>query len=255
MFLRFASFVRGRDRQLVRSRLAQVMATPKRLCVARRAAGPSAGCDWLLSPAFVEHAELLDARELAALAMTARSHRRASEDFVGAALARRHGLRVAQGAVADLHAFDSMPVDFTVDLRASGAREVVSGSPLHSVCVGGRSSQKTLAQLPPAQGDRWCLGVWLQRGRYALTVDGWENPAHGVLDISLDGRPAAAFDYCGPRTVRCSHRADVSVRWTGPHRLVGSCDRTSADLDRATRHWICLRRLRLHRVAPLQSTK
>ena len=232
------------------------MATPKRLCVARLAAGPSAGRDWLLSPAFVEHAaELLDARELAALAMTARNHRRASEDFVGVALARRHGLRVAQGTVADLHAFDSMPVDFTVDLRASGAREVVSGSPLHSVCVGGRSSQKTLAQLPPAQGDRWCLGVWLQRGRYALTVDGWENPAHGVLDISLNGRPAAAFDFCGPRTVRCRHRADVSVRWTGPHRLVGSCDRTSADLDRATRHWICLRRLRLHRVAPLQSTK
>ena len=172
MFLRFASFVRGRDRQLVRSRLAQGMATPKRLCVARLAAGPSAGRDWLLSPAFVEHAELLDARELAALAMTARNHRRASEDFVGVALARRHGLRVAQGTVADLHAFDSMPVDFTVDLRAEGAREVVSGSPLHSVCVGGRSSQKTLAQLPPAQGDRWCLGVWLQRGRYDLTVRG-----------------------------------------------------------------------------------
>ena len=229
------------------------MATPKRLCVARRAAGPSAGRDSLLSPAFVDAAELLDARELAALAMTARNHRRASEVFVGAALARRHGLRVAQGTVADLHAFDSMPVDFTVDLRAEGAREVVSGSPLHSVCVGGRSSQKTLAQLPPAQGDRWCLGVWLQRGRYALTVDGWENPAHGVLDISLNGRPAAAFDFCGPRTVRCRHRADVSVRWTGPHRLVGSCDRTSADLDRATRHWICLRRLRLHRVAPLHS--
>ena len=74
------------------------MATPKRLCLARRAAGPSAGRDWLLSPAFVEQAaELLDARELAALAMTARNHRRASEDFVGAALARRHGLRVAQG--------------------------------------------------------------------------------------------------------------------------------------------------------------
>ena len=105
------------------------MATPKRLCVARLAAGPSAGRDWLLSPAFVEQAaELLDARGLAALAMTARNHRRASEDFVGAALARRHGLRFAQGTVADLHAFDSMPIDFTVDLRAEGAREVVSGA-------------------------------------------------------------------------------------------------------------------------------
>ena len=91
------------------------MATPKRLCVARLAAGPSAGRDWLLSPAFVEQAaELLDARELAALAMTARSHMRASGDLVGVALTRRHGLRVAQGTAADLHAFDSMPDEFTV---------------------------------------------------------------------------------------------------------------------------------------------
>ena len=232
------------------------MATPKRLCVAGRAAGCSAGRDWLLAPAFVEHAaELLSARELAVLAMTARSHLRIAGVFVGAALTRRHGLLVAHGTIADLHAFDSMPYEFTVDLRTAGAREVVSGSPLRSVCVGGRAGQKTLAQVPPAQGDRWCLDVWLQRGRYALTIDGWENPAHGVLDILLDGRPAAAFDFCGPRTVRCRHRADVSARWTGPHRLVGSCDRTSADLDRATRHWICLRRHRLHRVAPLQSTK
>ena len=220
------------------------------------AAASAAGRDWLLAPAFVDHAaDMLGALEMAALAMTARSHLRASGDFVGAALARRHGLRVAHGTVADLHALDSMPDELSVDLRAAGAREVVQGSPLRSVRVGGRSSQKTLAQVPPAQGDRWCLDVWLQRGRYALSIDAWENPAHGFLDISLDGRPAAAFDFCGPRTVRCSHRSDVSVRWTGPHRLVGSCDRTSAGLDRATRHWICLRRLRLHRVAPVESAK
>ena len=152
------------------------MATPKRLCVARLAAGPSAGRDWLLSPAFVEHAAtLLDARELAALAMTARSHRRASEDFVGAALARRHGLRVAQGTVADLHAFDCLPAELAVDLRKHDARRVVeAGSPLDSCLVGGHRRKLTMAQMPPAAGDRWRLDVMLQRGRYVLTVDGWD---------------------------------------------------------------------------------
>ena len=74
------------------------------------AAASAAGRDWLLAPAFVDHAaDMLGALELAALAMTARSHLRASGDIVGAALARRHGLRVAHGTVADLHVLDFCP--------------------------------------------------------------------------------------------------------------------------------------------------
>ena len=81
------------------------MATPKRLCLARRTAGSSAGRDWLLSPAFVEQAaELLSARELAALARTARSHLRIAGDVVGAAVTRRRVQTEAAFSLVDASA-------------------------------------------------------------------------------------------------------------------------------------------------------
>ena len=96
--------------------------------------------------------------------------------MVRAAMERRHGLSVAQGTVADLHAFDGLPDELAVSLRTpGGARRVVeAGSPLGVCCVGGHRRKLTLAQMPPARGDRWSLEVMLKRGRYVLTVDGWE---------------------------------------------------------------------------------
>ena len=128
-----------------------------------------------MSPAFAEAADLLDARGLAALAMTSRGHQRATGIMARAAMERRHGLGVAQGTVADLHAFDCLPDQLAVSLRKPGARRVEAGSPLGVCCVGGHQRTLTLAQMPPACGDRWRLGVMLKRGKYVLTVDGWER--------------------------------------------------------------------------------
>ena len=79
-----------------------------------------------------------------------------------------------------------------------------------------------------------------------------ENPAHGILDLSFDGRSLGSLDWCGPRTARRSHRIDFLVRWSGTHKLLGSCDRSSADPSRATRYWMCLKCLRVQRVGSIE---
>ena len=138
---------------------------------------PEARPDCLLSPAFAAHAaELLSARELAVLALGSRRHQGTTASMARKAMERRHGLSVAQGTVADLHAFDGLPDELAVSLRTpGGARRVVeAGSPLDSCLVGGHRRKLTMAQMPPAAGDRWRLDVMLQRGRYVLTVDGWD---------------------------------------------------------------------------------
>ena len=80
-----------------------------------------------------------------------------------------------------------------------------------------------------------------------------ENPAHGILDLSFDGNLLGSLDWCGPRTTKRSHRIDFRVRWSGAHKLLGSCDRSSADLSRATRYWMCLKRLRMQRVGSIEN--
>ena len=90
----------------------------------------------------------------------------------------------------------------------------------------------------------------LRRGLARLTLHGWENPAHGVLDLWLDGKRLREVDWRAERTVERSHSIDVSVRWTGVHQLVGRCERSNADADRPTRHWVCLKRIRMQRLGP-----
>ncbi len=102
-----------------------------------------------------------------------------------------------------------------------------------------------LAQLPPAAGDSWSVDLPLRRGLHRLTLDGWENPAHGILHLWVDGRRVAGIDWCGVRTRERSHSITVGVPWTGVHQLTARCERSSADADRPTRHWICLKRLRM----------
>ena len=112
----------------------------------------------------------------------------------------------------------------------------------------------TLAQLPPAADDSWSVDCSLRCGVHLLTFDGWENPAHGILDLWLDGRRMgeAGIDWCGERTVESSRSIIVSVRWTGVHQLVGRCSRTSADEARPTRYWICLSRIHMQRQGPMR---
>ena len=109
----------------------------------------------------------------------------------------------------------------------------------------------TLAQLPPAEGDAWSINCSLRRGAFFLTSEGWQNPAHGILDLWLDEKRLCVVDWRAERTVERSHSIDVSVRWTGAHQLVGRCERSSADADRPTRHWVCLKRIRMQRLGPM----
>ena len=110
----------------------------------------------------------------------------------------------------------------------------------------------TLAQLPPATGDPWSVDCSLRCGVYLLTFDGWENPAHGILDLWLDGRRVGeGIDWCGERTAERSHSIIVSARWAGAHQLVGRCNRSSADEARPTRYWICLSSVRARRLGPM----
>ncbi len=87
---------------------------------------------------------------------------------------------------------------------------------------------------------------------YQLSLDGWENPAHGVLDLLADGRQVGeGIDWYCKRTRERSHSGIVEVNWTGLHKLMGRCDRSNADEDRPMRHWICLKRIRMQRLGPM----
>ena len=76
---------------------------------------------------------------------------------------------------------------------------MLRGSPLCTTYVGSYRDKVTLAQIPPAPGDVWCIDCPLRRGAYLMTLDGWENPAHGVLDTLLQQaiRPSTRLRYGG----------------------------------------------------------
>ena len=134
-------------------------------------------------------------------------------------------------------------------MRKQGTRRVLRGSPLRTTYVGSYRDKITLAQIPPASGDAWSIDFNLRRGAYLMTLDGWCNPAHGILDLFLDGRRIGSVDWFNDYTTVRSRSIDFAVRWTGLHQLVGRCSETNADEDRPTRHWICLSGVRVRRIA------
>ncbi len=203
--------------------------------------------DFLLQPAVSDHAlALLCARDLARLCATTTQYRRVAAGLVRAAMKAHHGM--VGGALADLHALESIPSVSSVNLRRVGARTVERGSAFCRTLVGSIAHLVALAQNPPACGDEWSLDVELKKGTYSLEIYGWRNPAHGVLDLYLDGvtvTEAGGFDWCGPRTTEHVCRATgIAVRWTGIHRLVGRTCRSNAEPGRRTRYWMCLSRIK-----------
>jgi hypothetical protein len=94
-----------------------------------------------------------------------------------------------------MHSLDGVPDTLTIDLRDHGGRTVQRGSPLGTTYVGAYKDTVTLAQLPLAAGDTWSVDLTLRCGVYQLALDGWENPAHGILHLWLDGRPAGQIDW------------------------------------------------------------
>jgi len=203
--------------------------------------------DFLLRPFASEHvAAMMSSRDLARLCATSTRHRRAAASLVRMAMRAQHG--VDGGSLGDLRLLENIPSACSVDLREPGACTVERGSPFYHIYVGSLPLVVTQAQNPPASGDEWSLSVMLRRGRHSLEVRGWLNPAHGILDMYLDGvrvTPAGGFDWCGPRTARhLFHTAAIDVKWSGEHRLVGRTSRSNAaEPHRSRRYWMCLRSL------------
>ena len=199
---------------------------------------------FLLRPAVSQHMpEMMTSRDIARLCSTTSAFRRAAADLVRVAMGAQHG--VYGDNIEDLRSVENIPAACKVDLRRAGARTVERGRPFCNVYVGSLPHMVTQAQ-SPACGDEWSLAVPLRRGRYKLVCRGWLNPAHGILDLSLDGEratPSGGFDWSGPRTVPHLFKAELDVAWSGVHRLVGRTSRTNA--DRPRRFWICLRSLSL----------
>ena len=237
----------------VRGAAAKVRRPTRLLSTAR----PDAASYPLLLPAFQQHgADMLTAREIASVSMTSARHKRSATDHVRTAIERQHGAGPRSGATAaDLNAMERIPDETALDLRRSGAVRRDRGSPFATCYVGGHKDLVTLAQSPPSCGDAWSAHVCLKRGRYALEIRGWLNPAHGILEISFDGAGVGAgLDWCGARTAEHRHVLELFVKHTGPHVLSGRCCRSTAARGRRTRFWICLASIELKRVGagPLQ---
>ena len=151
--------------------------------------------------------------------------------------------------MAEMHTMDCMPETLNFDLREERWRRVLSGNPLCTTYVGSYKNKVTLAQIPPAPGDSWLMDFNLRRGAYQVSLEGWENPAHGILDLFLGGRRFGRIDWFNDHTRGCCRSITVGVRWTGVHHLVEMCSHSNADEDRPTRHWICLSGVHLRRIA------
>ena len=151
--------------------------------------------------------------------------------------------------MAEMHTMDCMPETLNFDLREERWRRVLSGNPMCTTYVGSYKKKVTLAQIPPAPGDSWLMDFNLRRGAYLMTLEGWGNPAHGILDLFLDGRRIGSVDWFDDYTRERSRSIDFDVRWTGVHQLVGRCCGSNADEVRPTRHWMCLSGLHLRRIA------
>ena len=193
-------------------------------------------------------ADLLAALDLARLCAASARQRSHADAVAYAAMQSQHGLALRDASLAEMHTLDRLPEALTFDLREHGSRRVLRGSPLCTTYVGSYTDKVTLAQVPPATGDTWSIDCSLRRGAYLVTLEGWGNPAHGVLDLFLDDRQIGIVDWFNDHTRERSRSIAVDVRWTGPHQLVGRCDRSNADEARPTRHWICLSGVHLRRI-------
>ena len=198
---------------------------------------------------FLELAELLPAIDLARFSSASTRLYNQAAALARAGIRAQHGLMILDGeTMAEIHSMDCMPETLNFDLREERWRRVLSGNPLCTTYVGYYKNKVTLAQIPPAPGDSWLMDFNLRRGAYLVTLEGWGNPAHGVSDLSLDGRHSGTVDWCSEHTLERTHSITVRVRWSGEHQLVGRGDWPNAEKDRRTRHWICLSAVRLQRI-------
>ena len=120
-------------------------------------------------------AELLPAVELARICSVSTRFYRHAAALARATIRAQHGLVILDGGtMAEMHTMDCMPAALTFDLRAGAAR-VLRGSPMRTTYVGSYKDKVTLAQIPPASGDAWCIDCSLRRGAYLMTLEGWDG--------------------------------------------------------------------------------
>ena len=141
---------------------------------------------------------------------------------------------------------EQTPRHLKYDLPEFGRRRrILRGQPLDDIDVGSKLWLPCLAQYPPAQGDTWELDVQLQRGRYILSLSGWVNPFHGVLDLRLGDLQVAAWDWRAAATHEKTFSVRLEVHNTGTHTLRGETNRSTAPLQSEGHFWMCLRELRI----------
>ena len=151
-------------------------------------------------------AELLPAVELARICSVSTRFYRHAATLAFASVRAQHGLMIPDASLAE------KALRAEQDMRKQGTRRVLRGSPLCTTYVGSYRNKITLAQIPPASGDAWSIDCSLRRGAYLMTLEGWGNPAHGILDLFLDGRRIGSVDWFDDYTRERSRSIDLDVR-------------------------------------------
>ena len=186
----------------------------------------------------------MDAVCIARLCGASSRSRATQADLVRAAAWEQHGADACY-SLASLRRLEETPDTYSVNLRKAGGRAVVRGAEIESTAVGGCFCFmcQTRSQIPPAPGDAFCLPVRLRAGLYTVSLHGWRNPHHGILDLWLDGERLTSLDWCGARTEKHRYQLQASVPHTGEHTLYCCTERSSADQCLRARYWMCLSRV------------
>ena len=154
-------------------------------------------------------AELLPAVELARICSVSTRFYRHAATLAFASVRAQHGLMIPDASLAEMHALDSVQEAQSFDMRKQGTRRVLRGSPLCTTYVGSYRDKITLAQIPPASADAWSIDCSLRRGAYLMTLEGRGNPAHGILDLFLDGQRIGSVDWFDDYTRERSRSIDL----------------------------------------------
>ena len=129
--------------------------------------------------------------------------------------------------------------------------DVVSGSPVVEIFVGGEQQQAAFAQNPPARGDSWNVNIpCLHSGQYQMVLTGGSNPHHGILEVSwwfgaVDGEchGSAEIDWFSDHDVfpvekRIPVTLPTSASLNIQARVQNKCEQSGG-------YWMCLNRLHL----------
>jgi len=203
-------------------------------------------------------------KDLAKLCLTCSTAIRLEPFLTRVTAEKQHGIIITDGelpcTLAEVHngldrVADRAFFDFTRSYMAAALCPERSigdtAAPVYMlVDVGGGSTgYRTVAACPPACGDCWNLVFELQRGVYKLVISGWQNPHHGILDITLDNVPLTAPEgldwyFDGETMLHTFPAIEFRVAATGPHLLQGITERCNPNALGA-KYWMCLEAVRI----------